>query len=52
MAKVKVLARIGEFDETYLPDLRAVVKKAGVRFCDLKQSRTRNIGLSISVGSG
>jgi hypothetical protein len=36
MAKVKVLARIGEFDETYLPDLRAVVKKAGGTFLRLK----------------
>ena len=36
MAKVKVLARIGEFDETYLPDLRALVEKAGGTFLRFK----------------
>ena len=36
MAKVKVLCRIGEFDETYIPDLEAVVEKAGGRFLRLK----------------
>ena len=36
MAKVKVLARIGEFDEKYLPNLEAVVEKAGGTFLRLK----------------
>jgi hypothetical protein len=36
MAKVKVLARIGQFDEKYLPSLEAVVEKAGGTFLRLK----------------
>ncbi len=36
MAKIKVLARIGEFDEKYLPNLEAVVEKAGGTFLRLK----------------
>jgi hypothetical protein len=36
MAKVKVLCRIGEFDETYLPHLKEVVEKAGGTFLRLK----------------
>jgi hypothetical protein len=36
MAKDKALCRIGEFDETYIPDLEAVVEKAGGRFLRLK----------------
>jgi hypothetical protein len=36
MAKIKVLCRIGEFDEAYLPDLKKVVEKAGGRFLRAK----------------
>lgn len=36
MTKVKILARIGQFDEKYLPDLAAVVEKAGGSFLRLK----------------
>lgn len=36
MAKIKVLARIGEFDEKYLPNFKAVVEKAGGTFLRLK----------------
>ena len=32
MPLVKILARIGEFDETYLPNLEAIVEKAAGRF--------------------
>ena len=36
MAKIKVLCRIGEFDEAYLPDLKTVVDKAGGTFLRAK----------------
>jgi hypothetical protein len=36
MAKVKILARIGEFDEKHLPNLESVVEKAGGTFLRLK----------------
>jgi hypothetical protein len=36
MAKVKVLCRIGEFDEAYLPELKAVIEKAGGVFLRAK----------------
>lgn len=36
MAKIKVLCRIGEFDEAYLPDLKTVVEKAGGTFLRAK----------------
>ena len=36
MAKVKILGRIGEFDETYLPNLEAIVEKAGRTFLRLR----------------
>jgi hypothetical protein len=36
MAKVKILGRIGEFDEEYLPNLKAVVEKAGGTFLRLR----------------
>lgn len=36
MAKVKVLCRIGEFDEAYLPELKQVVEKAGGIFLRMK----------------
>lgn len=36
MAKVKVLCRIGAFDEKHIPDLEAVVAKAGGIFLRMK----------------
>jgi hypothetical protein len=36
MAKVKVLCRIGEFDDGYLAVLKTVVEKAGGRFLGLR----------------
>jgi hypothetical protein len=36
MAKVKVLCRIGEFDDEYLAVLKTVVEKAGARFLRLR----------------